>query len=103
MAVPAAVKDEIDSCRQEVNEELIYIHKRLDENVWTPERAEAIAQRAAELASGKAADLAVDKITNNLYMGVGKKTLVIIGATIVVTWDQFRIGLKEGLKKVIGL
>ena len=103
MAVSNPVKEAIDSCREEVDEELKYIHRRLDENVWTPERAEAVAQRAAELASGKAADLAVDKITNNLYMGIGKKTLVVVGATIVVTWDQFRIGLKEGLKKVIGL
>jgi len=69
-------EEAISLCRREVDQELMRLHKQDLDNAWTEERAELLANRAA--------DRAVDKITNNFYTSVGKKTVAAIGATVVV-------------------
>ncbi len=76
----------VSGCRIQVDGELA----RLKEGMWTEERAKRIAQEAGEMAAG----LAVQRITDNVYMSIGKKTVVVLGATVVT----LIIFLKEELK-----
>lgn len=73
--VRAIVKEVVSECRYEVDHEIDKLHDKIVvEHAWTEERANDIAE--------KAADLAVRKITDNFYMSVGKKTLVVLGAAV---------------------
>lgn len=65
----------IDKCRREVDVEIEKIREDLRKAAWTEERAKIVAEDAAKIA--------VDRITNNFYMSVGRRTVAIIGALVV--------------------
>lgn len=69
------LREAIDICRREVDRELISLHEQDRENAWTEDRARELARHAAEIA--------VKQITDGFYASVGKKTVMIIGATVV--------------------
>jgi hypothetical protein len=86
----AVALEVVRECRTDVDREIKAVRELAEKNHLSEERATEIAKLAA--------DMAVKQITDNFYMGVGKKTMVVIGATIVVMWDQ----LREGIKKALG-
>lgn len=94
-AAHAIALEVVSTCRADVDRELEALRDLVREHTLTPDKVKHIAS----LAAVESADLAVEKITNNFYMGIGRKTLVVLGATVVVTWDQ----LREGIKKAMGL
>lgn len=71
---------EIERCRAEVDSELEKLQQAIDAEKWTEEKAQKIADKAAEKA--------VETITQNFYMSVGKRTVMVIGALVVgaVIW-----------------
>lgn len=73
-------QDAIDACRAEVDAELSRLRSAIEAEKWTEEKA----QRIADVAAARA----VETITQNFYMGVGKKTVMVIGALVVglVIW-----------------
>lgn len=91
----AVALEVVKTCRADVDRELEEIRALIHDHTLTPEKVKHIAS----LAAVESADLAVQKITDNFYMGVGRKTLIVLGATVVVTWDQ----LREIIKKAAGL
>ena len=62
-------------CRRDIDQELIKLAKMNMDSAWSDERAHDIAQQAA--------DIAVKQITDGFYASVGRKTVMIIGGTIV--------------------
>ena len=81
----------VTQCRTEVNDEIVKLHKADAENAWSEEKAQMIAE--------KAANLAVKHITTEFYAGVGKKTVTAIGASVVVVV----IMAKDYLKSLLGI
>lgn len=81
----------VRECRTDVDEEIKKLHQADHENAWTEDKAKRIAAEAASLA--------VDKITNDFYAGVGKKTVTMIGASVVATV----ILMRDYFKSLIGL
>lgn len=71
---------QLEQCRAEVDAELSRLADAIEAEKWTEEKAQKIAERAAALA--------VETITSNFYMSVGKRTVMIIGALTVgiVIW-----------------
>ena len=65
----------IEQCRAEVDRRIDELSETVENGLWTEERAKKIAEQAA--------DQAVRQITENFYMGVGRRTVAIIGATVV--------------------
>lgn len=65
----------IEQCRAEVDRRIDELSETVEKGLWTEERAKKIAEQAA--------DQAVRQITENFYMGVGRRTVAIIGATVV--------------------
>ncbi len=82
-------------CRGNVNAELHEIRKGLEANTLTEDRIKLIVRETTT----QAVEDSYQKITDRFLMGVGKKTLIVIGATVVVMWDSFR----EAFKKAIGI
>jgi hypothetical protein len=70
----------IEQCRAEVDAELARLQQAIDAEKWTEEKAQKIADKAAARA--------VETITQNFYMSVGKRTVMVIGALVVgaVIW-----------------
>ena len=81
----------VRECRSDVDEEIKKLHEADRDNAWSEEKAKKIAEHAAELA--------VKQITNDFYAGVGKKTVTMIGASVVATV----ILTRDYLKSLIGL
>lgn len=81
----------VKECRLDVDEELKKLHQADKDNAWSEDKARMIAEHAAELA--------VKQITENFYMGVGKKTIAIIGAAVVAVV----ILAKDNLKALVGM
>ena len=69
------MQDAIEICRREVDKELIALHEQDRANAWTEDRACKLAEQAA--------NMAVKQITDGFYASVGRKTVMIIGGTIV--------------------
>ena len=71
---------QLEQCRAEVDAELSRLADAIEAEKWTEEKAQKIAERAAALA--------VETITSNFYMSVGKRTVMVIGALVVglVIW-----------------
>ncbi len=71
---------QLEQCRAEVDAELSRLADAIEAEKWTEEKAQKIAERAAALA--------VETITSNFYMSVGKRTVMVIGALTVgiVIW-----------------
>jgi hypothetical protein len=65
----------IEQCRAEVDRRIDELSETVEKGLWTEERAKKIAEQAA--------DQAVRQITENFYMGVGRRTVAIIGALVV--------------------
>ena len=65
----------IEQCRAEVDRRIDELSETVERGLWTEDRAQKIAEQAAERA--------VRQITENFYMGVGRKTVAIIGALTV--------------------
>ncbi len=74
------MQTEIDQCRAEVDAELAKLHRAIEAEKWTEEKAQRIADAAAARA--------VETITQNFYMSVGKRTVMVVGALVVglVIW-----------------
>lgn len=81
----------VSECRANVDAELLKLHQADRDNAWTEEKATAIANQAAAMAA--------DKIWNDVYISVGKKTLAVVGATVIASI----ILLKESVRKWLGL
>lgn len=81
----------VRECRADVDKELLKLHEADRDNAWSEEKAKKIAEQAAELA--------VKQITNDFYAGVGKKTVTMIGASVVATV----ILMRDYLKSLIGI
>lgn len=81
----------VGDCKREMDNKIDEVRRIAEKNNLSDEKIKQIAQIAAEVA--------VERITEDFYMGVGKKTVLVIGATVVVTWDQ----LREGIKRALGL
>ena len=81
----------VRDCRIDVDEELRKLHQADNDNAWTEDKAKKIATEAAELA--------VKQITENFYMGVGKKTVAVIGASVVAAV----LLAKDSLKSWLGI
>lgn len=92
----AVTKEEVAEaillCRRQIDEELIRLHEQDRANAWTQERANKVAEQAA--------DLAVKKITDQIYMGVGKKTITTIGALVIISFISFKTEIAEWLSKL---
>ena len=71
---------QLEQCRAEVDAELSRLADAIEAEKWTEEKA----QRIADAAAAKA----VETITQNFYMSVGKRTVMVIGALVVgvVIW-----------------
>ena len=71
---------QLEQCRAEVDAELSRLADAIEAEKWTEEKAQKIAERSAALA--------VETITSNFYMSVGKRTVMVIGALTVgiVIW-----------------
>ena len=71
---------QLEQCRAEVDAELSRLADAIEAEKWTEEKA----QRIADAAAAKA----VETITSNFYMSVGKRTVMVIGALTVgiVIW-----------------
>lgn len=81
----------VRECRNDVDDEIKKLHEADRNNAWTEEKAKNIAEKAAELA--------VKQITNDFYAGVGKKTVTMIGASVVATV----ILTRDYIKSLIGM
>jgi hypothetical protein len=81
----------VRECRSDVDEEIRKLHEADRNNAWTEAKAKTIAEQAAQLA--------VKQITNDFYAGVGKKTVTMIGASVVATV----ILTRDYLKSMIGM
>ena len=81
----------VRECRADVDKEILKLHLADHENAWSEEKAKKIAEQAA--------DLAVKQITNDFYAGVGKKTVTMIGASVVATV----ILMRDYFKSLIGM
>ena len=81
----------VRECRNDVDDEIKKLHEADRNLAWTEEKAKTIAEQAAQLA--------VKQITNDFYAGVGKKTVTMIGASVVATV----ILTRDYLKSLIGM
>ena len=89
--VHAIAIEVVRECRSDVDDEIKKLHEADHNNAWTEEKAKQIAEQAAELA--------VKQITNDFYAGVGKKTVTMIGASVVATV----ILTRDYIKSLIGM
>lgn len=81
----------VKQCRIDIDAEIAKLHKADNDNAWTEERATDIAKKAAALA--------VKQITDDFYVGVGKKTIAAIGAAVVASV----ILARDYIKTLVGL
>lgn len=86
------VKNHVEVCRREIDRELLRLHEQDMQNAWTEERAEEVAKKAAELA--------MQQMTDKFYMTVGKRTIATIGALVVVSFITFKDTVVEWLTKL---
>jgi len=63
----------VRECRQEVDDELQLIHSRITENMWTPDRAEKLAEEVL----GRAIPRIEERMMTKLKIGVGEATLTV--------------------------
>jgi hypothetical protein len=63
----------VRECRDEVDDELQLIHARITENMWTPQRAE----RLAEDVLVRAIPQIEERMMTKLKIGVGEATLTV--------------------------
>ena len=63
----------VRECRDEVDDELKSIHERITQNMWTPDRAE----RLAEQVLARAIPQIEDRMLTKLKIGVGEATLSV--------------------------
>jgi hypothetical protein len=67
----------VRECRREVDDELSEIHDRITKNMWTPERAEKLAEDVL----ARAIPAIEDRLMMNLKISVGDATLAVLRET----------------------
>ena len=76
----------IRECRQDVDGELSAIHTRITEHMWTPERAEHLAEQVLERAIPRIEERMLTKLkisVGEATLSVGKRAAQIIGVFIL--------------------
>jgi hypothetical protein len=76
----------VRECRTEVDAELKSIHDRITENMWTPDRAEKLAEQVLTRAIPQIEERMLTKLKINVgeaTLSVGKRAAQIIGVFVL--------------------
>ena len=76
----------VRECRREVDDELQSIHDRITENMWTPDRAEQLAEQVLTRAIPQIEERMLTKLkisVGEATLSVGKRAAQIIGVFVL--------------------
>jgi len=76
----------VRECRAEVDDELKSIHERITENMWTPDRAEKLAEQVLARAIPQIEERMLTKLkisVGEATLSVGKRAAQIVGVFVL--------------------